>query len=297
MTSRAWCFTCFDTEYAIDFDDFQDARYLVYQTELCPTTNTPHFQGYIEFKRPVRRTAVTKILARTDVRERYGTREEARNYCMKAETRADGPYEFGVWETGGQGARSDVFSLHKMLKEGRPEEEILEEMPLMWFRFHNAITKAKAIVERSKRRTEKTEVFLFLGPPGTGKSLFCHENYPDAYWKSQDQWWDGYNNHDTVILDEFYGWIQWSILLRLLDRYPMQVQVKGGFVNFAPKRIIITSNKQPWDWYSSDKIHWDFQALYRRIEHCWWFQELGQEPQKYANFAELEANHYPRINN
>ena len=295
MTQRAWCFTLNNPDGLLDFDDFADARYLVYQMELAPTTNTPHFQGYVEFDRPKRLSAVRRILNAAHWEPRRATRDEARAYCMKLETRIDGPYESGIWEIGGQGARSDVYSLHQMIKSEKSEEEILESMPLMWFRFHNAITKAKLLVAQKHKRTEKTEVFLFLGPPGTGKSLYCAQNYPGAYWKSQDQWWDGYAGEETVILDEFYGWLRYSELLRMLDAYPMQVQVKGGFVNFAPKRIIITSNKQPWDWYNNDKIHWDYQALYRRIEHAWWFPELDVPPIKYDTFSELEANHYPRM--
>lgn len=294
MTSRAWCFTCFDTEYAIDFDDFEDARYLVYQTELCPTTYTPHYQGYIEFKRPVRRTAVTKILKRTDCRTRWGTREEARAYCMKEDTRADGPYEFGVWEEGGQGTRTDVASLYKLVKEGKAEHEILEEMPLMWFKFHNAITKAKLLVGQSKKRNFKTEVYVILGPPRTGKSKFCMETSPEAYWKSQDQWFDLYDGQQDVILDEFTGWLKFTDLLRMLDRYPMQVQCKGGFINFAPRRIFITSNYHPWEWYKSDKIHYKMEALYERVEHWLWIDK-DQEPQHYEKFSELELNHFPLI--
>ena len=53
-------------------------------------------------------------------------------------------------------------------------------------------------------------------------------------------------------------------MLRLLDRYPCQVETKGGSVNFAPKTIIILSNKAPEDWYDKEKCAW--APLERRIE-------------------------------
>ena len=53
-------------------------------------------------------------------------------------------------------------------------------------------------------------------------------------------------------------------MLRLLDRYPCQVETKGGSINFAPKKIIILSNKAPEDWYDKNKCAWE--PLERRIE-------------------------------
>lgn len=41
------------------------------------------------------------------------------------------------------------------------------------------------------------------GASGTGKSRGVRERFPDAYIKANDKWWDGYNNEETVIIDEF----------------------------------------------------------------------------------------------
>ena len=48
--------------------------------------------------------------------------------------------------------------------------------------------------------------------------------------------------------------------VRLLDRYPCQVETKGGSVNFAPKKIIILSNKAPEDWYGKNKCAWKHES-------------------------------------
>ena len=68
-----------------------------------------------------------------------------------------------------------------------------------------------------------------------------------------------------VIIDEFYGWLPYCEMLRLLDRYPCQVETKGGSVNFAPKEIIVLSNKPPEEWYDHAKCPWE--PLERRIEN------------------------------
>lgn len=38
---------------------------------------------------------------------------------------------------------------------------------------------------------------------------------------------------------------EYSLLLRILDKYPMRVPVKGSFVNWEPKTIIITAPFSP----------------------------------------------------
>jgi len=90
------------------------------------------------------------------------------------------------------------------------------------------------------------------------------EEAPDAWVRTPDHgaWFDGYVGQDDVIFEEFRGDIKFGQLLMLLDRYKMQVPVKGGFVNWCPKRIFITSPKPPQEWYMNIE---DKRQLYRRI--------------------------------
>ena len=41
------------------------------------------------------------------------------------------------------------------------------------------------------------------GDTGTGKSTHVRTKYPDAFIKSNDVWWDGYQGEETVIIEEF----------------------------------------------------------------------------------------------
>ena len=70
---------------------------------------------------------------------------------------------------------------------------------------------------------------MLWGPSGTGKSRFVAARWPDAFWKApESKWWDGYSGHETVVLDDFkdYG-MPLVDLQRLLDWYPLWVEVKG----------------------------------------------------------------------
>lgn len=62
----------------------------------------------------------------------------------------------------------------------------------------------------------EVRVIVLVGLPGTGKSRYCWENYPNLFSKPSGNWWDGYNGEETVLLDDFYGDIEYSELLKFL---------------------------------------------------------------------------------
>jgi len=94
-------------------------------------------------------------------------------------------------------------------------------------------------------------VDVFWGRTGTGKSRRAwNEAGFGAYPKDpRTKFWDGYREQEHVVIDEFRGDIDISHVLRWFDRYPVIVEVKGGSVSFVAKRIWITSNVDPRDWF------------------------------------------------
>lgn len=108
---------------------------------------------------------------------------------------------------------------------------------------------------------------VYWGRTGTGKSRRAWaEAGENAYPKDpRSKFWDGYRNHEHVVCDEFRGGIDISHLLRWFDRYPVIVEVKGSSVVLRAKRIWITSNIDPRNWYP-DLDEETKQALLRRLE-------------------------------
>ena len=107
---------------------------------------------------------------------------------------------------------------------------------------------------------------ILTGRTGIGKSRYCAENYPNAFWKRKGDWWDGYDGHDIVIIDEFYGWLPLDTMLGLMDRYPLMVDTKGSAVEFQAKTLCITSNitwDKWYDWKNNDIK----DAFLRRIDN------------------------------
>lgn len=151
--------------------------------------------------------------------------------------------------------------IKQMIDEGKSDLEIAE------FNFNLFCTKFTGI---SRYRLLKTtprdsaitpNVIVIIGPTGTGKSRWALDHFPNAFWKTKGQWWDTYHQQTAVIIDEFYGWLPYDFTLRLTDRYPMQVEIKGGAVQMVAHTFIFTSNKYPHQWWKD--IY--FKAFERRV--------------------------------
>lgn len=271
--SRAthWCFTLNNPTSPLNLDGNPDIRYAIWQKEKGEN-GTEHYQGYIEFNGQHRLAFCKNILPQAHFEPRKGTREQARDYCRKEDTRIEGPWEVGEWKRGGQGARSDLLEVANAIKEQKTEKEIFEDFPVAYLKFAKGIKQAQQLI--APERKDKTEVIVVLGPTGCGKSSWVREQSPTAYWKQPDsEWWDGYNGRDDVVLDDFYGWLTFHCMLRLMDRYPLKVQNKGGQVEFNPKRLWITSNKGPDSWYRKEVTEkYDIKALYRRIDKIRYYE-------------------------
>lgn len=271
---RAWMFTSFD-DARPDFP----CRYLVFQQERCPETNRLHWQGYCYLDAAKALGGVRRLMPGAHWEPRRGTHEEARAYCTKAKSRVAGPFERG--DPPSQGERGDLKALCEAVASGRTDRELALSMPECIVKYRSGISALRfAFVEP---RAHKTRCIVLWGAAGCGKSRWAHRTFPTAFHKDPGEWWDGYVGNDVVILDEFYGQLSLAYMLKMLDRYPCQFQIKGGYVVFRAKLVIITSNTDPLEWYRglSERVDragrerpvvWQPQ-FFRRIEHVYRYTE------------------------
>lgn len=251
--SRAWCFTLCnpsDTQLSnLNWYSLGDLiSYAVWQLEQGALHGTPHLQGYVETTRLCRFSAFRSILNGAHFEQRMGTREEAREYCMKQDTRVAGPWEYGTWKGSNPGKRTDLQTVVDMINAGKTLSDIQDACPVQYIKFHRGIEKLLAAKTKVKRDW-KTKSYLFIGPTGTGKTTLARQLAPDAYIKDpRNKWYDGYDNHDAIHLDDFYGTIDYDHILRLQDSLPITGETKGGTVPLVPKTTIITSNQMPGEW-------------------------------------------------
>jgi len=207
------------------------------------------------------------------------TIQQAVDYCSKEETR-DADAGFGFTEEGERplsagtaGGRSDLQAVAQLVQSGAGIAEISAVHPVSVILFNRGIQFL--ISQQVKPRDFVTEVYWFYGPTGSGKTRAASSACPGAYWKAcNSRWWDGYEAHEDVIIDDYRtSFCPFNELLRLFDRYPMQVEVKGGTREFVARRVYVTTPKNPRDTWSlrSDE---DLGQLLRRIHEVRHFPAL-----------------------
>ena len=266
---RNWCFTYNNpSESPEEFIALfpETLRYLVFQKEQGEE-ETEHYQGYCEFSVSFRLAGLKKIHNSVHWEPRRGTRDQAREYCLKEDTRIDGPWEFGEW-TQQRGQRTDLEALYKQARTAKTLLEVAEACPSQYIRYYKAVQHVRQIEAFDKPiRQADLQVFLYYGPPGTGKTRLAYETAPDLYAipLGKTLWFDNYAGEPDVLIDDFSGNLRLVDTLRMLDRYPIQVPVKGGHVWWCPTTIHLTTNVHPRNWYDYSKRADSYRALTRRF--------------------------------
>lgn len=120
-----------------------------------------------------------------------------------------------------------------------------------------------ARVAYTPKRYFKPEVIWVWGPTGSGKTRQVVENETDLWISGKNlKWWQGYENQEATLFDDFRAdFCTFHELLRILDRYPYTVEVKGGHRELNSKRMYITSCYPPGEVYRTRE---DIEQLMRR---------------------------------
>lgn len=135
------------------------------------------------------------------------------------------------------------------------------------------------------------KVHWYWGPTGTGKTREAWKQAIEEYAKDQPdpqrtiwisssngQWFDGYNGQPAVILDDVRAnsW-DFAEMLRLLDRYPLRVPVKGGFRRWVPREVWITAPAAPRDIYKNYTTGEPYEGIEQLERRCSEIREFTAE--------------------
>lgn len=268
--SRTFCFTDWEVDLAWwhTFIKRYKPQYVLCGREIAPTTGKEHFQGYMYFKNERSHNRIKKILEGRHVQMVKGTVDHNEIYCRK-----DGNVvlEHGIKPK--QGQRTDMEALQTLIREGANEMDIFNEQPGNFIRYHRGIDRARNLF--IEKRNWEMDVRIYWGKPGTGKTRAVYEEFEidQIYEKMPGKWWDGYNGEKVVLIDDFDPNncfdIVFDFYLKLLDRYPMRIEYKGGSTQFRSKIIIFTSNFNPIGWFTEKPNKSAFDRRISEVRPFW----------------------------
>lgn len=231
-------------------DEHKTLAYVVFGQEVGES-GTPHLQGYIRCKSAKSMAGVrTCYSQRAHWEPRKGTHREASEYSKK-----EGNFQEGGTEPM-QGIRPDLdnyrmtaveYGIREVSATGNMQQIRVAEK----FLTYNEVGRVMD--------GPAPTILWYYGRSGSGKTReaqrFAQDEYPDdVYWKDNDsKWFDGYDGHKVVIFDDFRSAnFKLNVFLKLLDRYPVRVEYKGGMRQYKPVLVIVTSIHHPSTFYNID---------------------------------------------
>jgi len=116
---------------------------------------------------------------------------------MKDATRLEGPFEFGIRPLN-PASKTDWDQIRKYAESGQLDK--IDSAILI--RYYSNFKKIEKDHQVIPPRTEPKQCYWYWGEPGSGKTRKATDEHPDAYKKLAHKWWDGYQGHKTVILDD-----------------------------------------------------------------------------------------------
>ena len=303
MSAKNWCFTVNGDEAKLaEWHKHMSETPVMPEDPVAPETKTKirflqyqfeegsqlHAQGYIQVVDKSRMTTIKRILGghiiSPHVEIANGTPEDNIAYTSKEESRFVSdllPMTITRGTPIGAGQRKDLEEIAFALSSGNMTmNQIAQSNPAQFVRFHRGL---KALLDETTPPYTggvKT-VKVFYGPTGTGKTKTAYETYPGAYFwgPEQGKWFERYCGEKTTILDEYRGQLPLGFLLRLTDRYPMKIELKGSSTEFVSDTIVICSPVHPLLWYTSlNQNEGKMDQLMRRITEVKWFGGDLPEP-------------------
>lgn len=162
-------------------------------------------------------------------------------------------------------------------------------------RYHRGLEYIRSLY--LKDRSWETEAIVYWGPTGSGKTYHVKELVgQNTFYLTKSAatngnvWWDGYEDQEDIVIEEFYGWLPVTTLLNLINSQPFTVQVKGGSRSIVAKRVFFTSNIDPFSWYKELPASVE-QAFRRRLSapfgHVFF---LGYNDDKLGKFCDCNSN-------
>ncbi|HHZ96787.1 MAG TPA: hypothetical protein EYN67_14840 [Flavobacteriales bacterium] len=253
--SRNWMWTINNwtdddvEQLAALYDGDNNLTYLVCGKEHAPTTNTPHLQCYAQWSGKSsgqRYSYISKRLTRAaHIKRMYSNPQACNTYCLKEIKKEGDPFLWGKFDPKTAKGKNRGEEAKKMLLARVPMFDIANEHFGYFMRYNRGMLMFQDMARPS--RTWKTHVTFIHGPTGCGKTEMAHEIHEDIWAMDfQNGFWSPYNGQEHILWDDYSTeWFAETLFLRLTDRYPCRIRQMGGWAEWCPQSIIITSNHGP----------------------------------------------------
>lgn len=262
----------------------KEIRYICWAPQKCPTTGTPHLQGFTQFFQAVRVVPSMKWLStRVHSEAVYSTARQAADYILKDEKKTNvGPvFEWGrLCEKSGE--RTDLQDVAIRIRDGESLSKVAAEYPATFAQYSRGFTELARLTARPQPfvKARSIEIHVVYGESGLGKSERIKDMLVESGASSiivdMDElakgWWPSdYKGESSLFLDEFRGChLKPSKFMALADGSIRQLAVKGGYAENKAQVVYITTPDHPrgwWPrWYAKTTNNW--KQIRRRITAC-----------------------------
>lgn len=266
MAAKHWCFTINNPKDDDNLIPLDKVEYIVVGNEVGEN-GTPHWQGYVCLKTKIRITGLKKWIPRAHIEKMRGTPQEASDYCKK-----DGDYiEDGILPAQ-QGSLGGAANKRRWdeAKAKALAGDIESIDSNIYIPYYNTLKRIKSDHAPKVGSIDVLDNEWLHGPTGSGKSRYVREKYPNAFIKDADQWWDGYNYEEVVIVEDVDKYdVRLGRYIKLWgDHYSFPACFKHqGKLDIRPKKIIITSNYEPSDIWNDPRTSEPIERRYKKIEY------------------------------
>ena len=163
------------------------AKYVCGQLEKGEN-GTPHVQFFVNLNPPQRLSALVKAFPGSHF-EKVKINNGAHDYCMKEDSRIEGPWQFGE-----KPVQRNNKTDWQRVKDQAVNGDFNDIDPHVLIQHYNNLRRIHTDLspQTNAVRAEARTALWYWGPTGTGKTRKAHQDHPDHFQKLPSKWWCGY---------------------------------------------------------------------------------------------------------
>lgn len=139
---------------------------------------------------------------------------------------------------------------------------------------------------KPRKGDEHTETYILFGASDAMKTAWMKQEFMRMEEELGEDWmikglnedfWNTYEQQVNLGWNEFMGQLEMTVFLDLVDYGPAVVKIKGTDpIYFNSKRMYISSNYTPYEWYSPKVVEKHLAAFKKRLHHFYYFYDTGR---------------------